>query len=274
MILRGGAPMRVAPSRYAALQPRPADDPQHAVRLDVQSPPRHVRGLDARPRLGQRNFRVTQPLGHRDRVAPLIAVQRGRAQQAVLRQPAGEDVAVGQVAPAIVEVGLQCKALAGPETIAPRLADLHHGHRDLVALDDRPPGQVAAVEPRVAPALADDLDIGIAQPHGVGTHEDLIRRGARGRPTRRLALHAEVLDPGAEERPGEHGVGDAVEVRHHVCVSYACRICFPADHTANRGFAQIRDSLASGRASRGDCASVRRGIDPLTRTAMPHHVHD
>ena len=202
-----------------ALQPRPADDPQHAVRLDVQPPPRHVGRLDARPRLGQRHFRVTQPFGHRDRVAPLVAVQRGRAQQAVLRQPAGEDVAVGQVAPAIVEVGLERKALAGPETIAPRLADLHDGHRDLVALDDRPPGQVAAVEPRVAPALADDLDIGVAEPDRVGAHQDLIRRGARGRPARRLAVHAEVLDPGAEERPGEHGVGDAVEVVRHVCVS-------------------------------------------------------
>ena len=55
--------------------------------------------------------RIPHVAGDRNRIAPLVAVQR-RAEQVVLRQPAMKHIAVRQVAPLVVDVCLHRKPLA------------------------------------------------------------------------------------------------------------------------------------------------------------------
>ena len=209
-----------------------ADDPQDAVLLDVQPAAGRVGRFDARPRLGQRDLGVAHPLRNGNGIAAFVAVQRGRAEQAVLRQAAHEHITVGQIQTAVVDVGLQHQPLAGLEAVAPRLAHLNHSHRHLVALHHRVAREIAIVEPRMARTLADDLDIGVAQPDRIGTNEDLIGRGARGGPARGPAVDAEVLDACTEKRPGEHRVRNLTEGH-----SSSSR---PRDDNLNPRFSQLQ----------------------------------
>ncbi len=83
------------------------------------------------------NLGVAHARGHIHGVAALVAVEDRRAEQTVLRQTAGEDVADRQVQPAVINIGLQRPAVGPVRNGCATPPPPRRPSRHLVALHDR-----------------------------------------------------------------------------------------------------------------------------------------
>jgi len=184
-----------------------ADDGHHAAVLDRPARLDAEGAHHAGPRLRQRRFGVADVVGDGDQVAAIVAIEDRRADADELLQTTVQYVAEGHRLTLVVDLGLHHEAVADRVVIAPVLADLHDGQRDLVAEDHRVVGEIAAGDTRVLRSQPDHLDVAEAQAAGIDARQQVVGADLGHLPRERPAIAAEVFEADAVEWPGDVSIG-------------------------------------------------------------------
>ena len=185
---------------------RGANDPGHAPLLERRAVAQLIGGNDAGPGLGQRALGVAGAGPDGEQIVAVVAVEDALVDDPVLGQAALDHVAIGIVDAVLVDVGLDDKALPGLILVAQVLADLDHGHADLMPQDHGIASHVLENAGVFLPLL-DHLDVREAEPHRVVADQQLVRAGPGHGHLDRAALPAQVLEPRAVQGPEAVGGG-------------------------------------------------------------------